>query len=319
MGNILFINFFHTFSYLYEWVLQNVDGNKSLYVKKDGYICPDGNCKDRPEYNEIGGLLVGNMFHMSTCKAQGFFLVFTALSQDIIIVIFFYLVNKSSRLTISKIILLLLLGYVFSLIVSIIYLVLDGYGLNDRYCFIKKFDFIPKEKGEENTYKLNPKFDVMVSIYYAIRLIFLIISSCLLYKIVKYISKNKLKKIYIVKVCSFLISQIFTVFVGIMYRFGGLISAKFSRDFVNVFLVVNTIDGLIFPIFSYFSNNMYKNLCSKETNEEFNVDFLSADDTINDVTQTNITLTNQAKSGDKSGISTKNNSQNNNNFNVSYI
>ena len=104
-----------------------------------------------------------------------------------------------------------------------------------------------------------------------------------------------------------------------MYRFGGLISAKFSRDFVNVFLVVNTIDGLIFPIFSYFSNNMYKNLCSKETNEEFNVDFLSADDTINDVTQTNITLTNQAKSGDKSGISTKNNSQNNNNFNVSYI
>ena len=159
----------------------------------------------------------------------------------------------------------------------------------------------------------------MVSIYYAIRLIFLIISSCLLYKIVKYISKNKLKKIYIVKVCSFLISQIFTVFVGIMYRFGGLISAKFSRDFVNVFLVVNTIDGLIFPIFSYFSNNMYKNLCSKETNEEFNVDFLSADDTINDVTQTNITLTNQAKSGDKSGISTKNNSQNNNNFNVSYI
>ena len=319
MGNILFINFFHTFSYLYEWVLKNVDGNKSLYVKKDGYICPDGNCKDRPEFNEIGGLLVGNMFHMSTCKAQGFFLVFTALSQDIIIVIFFYLVNKSSRLTISKIILLLLLGYVFSLIVSIIYLVLDGYGLNDRYCFIKKFDFVSKEKIGENTYKFNPKFDVMVSIYYAIRLIFLIISSCLLYKIVKYISKNKLKKIYIVKVCSFLISQIFTVFVGIMYRFGGLISAKFSRDFVNVFLVVNTIDGLIFPIFSYFSNNMYKNLCSKETNEEFNVDFLSADDTINDVTQTNITLTNQAKSGDKSGISTKNNSQNNNNFNVSYI
>ena len=319
MGNVLFINFFHTFSYLYEWVLQNEDGNKSLYVKNDGTICMEENCKDKREYNEIGGLMVGNMISMSTCKAQGFFLVFSALSQDIIIIIFFYLVNKSSKLSRAKVIFLLSAGYLIALIISVIYLVVDGFGLNDKYCFIKKFNFIKKDKPQSNTYELYSKFDAMIIIYYLIRLIFLIISSCLLYKIVRYISKNKLRKIYIVKVCSFLISQIFTVFVGIMYRFGGLISAKFSRDFANVFLVINTLDGLIFPLFSYFSNNMYKNLCCKESNEEFSNDFLSADDTNNDMTATNMTLNNQAKNGDKSGISTKNNSQNKNNFDVSYL
>ena len=86
-----------------------------------------------------------------------------------------------------------------------------------------------------------------------------------------------------------------------------------------MFLVINTLDGLIFPLFSYFSNNMYKNLCCKESNEEFSNDFLSADDTNNDMTATNMTLNNQAKNGDKSGISTKNNSQNKNNFDVSYL
>ena len=30
--NILFINFLHIFSYLYEWVLQNVDGESSLFI-----------------------------------------------------------------------------------------------------------------------------------------------------------------------------------------------------------------------------------------------------------------------------------------------
>ena len=129
-----------------------------------------------------------------------------------------------------------------------------------------------------------------------------------------------------------------------MYRFGGLISAKFSRDFANVFLVINTLDGLIFPLFSYFSKNVINSKIKEQfqkilssiekimsknslgeysheqiSNEEFSNDFLSADDTNNDMTATNMTLNNQAKNGDKSGISTKNNSQNKNNFDVSYL
>jgi len=310
MRNILFINFLHTFSYLFEWVLQNVENKKSLYIDKDDPSNKDSYCKnynDDKKHFAIGGLLIGNMNSMAACKTQGFFLVFSALSQDIVIIIFFYLVNKSSRLSQVKVYILLFIGYFCSFIITIIYLVLDGFGLNDKYCFIKKFNF------KDKTYELNSKFIAMIITYYVIRLIFLIISSCLLYKISKYIKENKLGNTYIIRLASFLIVQIFTITFGIMYRIGSLFSEKFSRDFVNIFLIVNTLDGIIFPLVSYFSNNMYKNLCSSNSNEDFHIDFLSDDP---DITTNNITLNNQAKNSDKSGISTQ---KVDNNFEVSYI
>ena len=306
--NILFINFLHIFSYLYEWVLQNVDGESSLFINKDNNkdfgTKADNNDKD---HFQIGGLLVGNMKEMEACKAQGFFLVFTSLSQDILIIILFYMINKSSRLSKSKTYIFLFVGYLCSFIISIIFLAVDEIGLNDKYCFIKKFIF----EGSK-TYQMNGKFNLMIIIYYVIRLIFIIISSCILYKITKYLRKNEYGKGYLIRLSSFLIIQIFTIFFGIIYRFGGIINEKFSRDFVDIFLIVNTLDGIIFPLVSYFSNNMYLNLCGKRTEDELDI-FLSQDP---DVTG-NATLNNQARNNDKSGISTPNG--NNNNFEVSYI
>ena len=84
MSNILIINFVHTFSYLYEWILQNVNNNSSLYIDNNGIKCVEPDCKNS-DYNRIGGLLVGNMDNMAACKTQAFFLVFSSLSQDIII------------------------------------------------------------------------------------------------------------------------------------------------------------------------------------------------------------------------------------------
>ena len=305
MRNILFINFLHTFSYLYEWVLQDVDDKSSLYINKDDStkIGTDEDKKNK-DFFRIGGLLVGNMDDMAACKAQGFFLLFSSLSQDLIVIIFFHLVNKSSRLSKFKAYIYLSVGYLISSIISIIYLSVDGFGLNDKYCFIKKFVFISDKK----TYEINSNFTAMIIIYYVIRLIILSISGFILFKISKFISQNKLGKHYIVRLASFFIVQIFTVFVGIMYRIGGLISEKFSRDFVNIFLVVNTLDGVLFPLISYFSNNMYKNLFCSNSNREFEIDFLSQD--IDETTN------NQTKNDDKSGISTP---KVNNNFEVSYI
>ena len=306
--NILFINFLHIFSYLYEWVLQNVDGESSLFINKDNNkdfgTKADNNDKD---HFQIGGLLVGNMNEMEACKTQGFFLVFTSLSQDILIIILFYMINKSSRLSKTKTYIFVFVGYLCSFIISIIFLAVDEIGLNDKYCFIKKFIF----EGSK-TYQMNGKFNLMIIIYYVIRLIFIIISSCILYKITKYLRKNEYGKGYLIRLSSFLIIQIFTIFFGIIYRFGGIINEKFSRDFVDIFLVVNSLDGIIFPLVSYFSNNMYLNLCGKRTEDELDI-FLSQDP---DVTG-NATLNNQARNNDKSGISTQNG--NNNNFEVSYI
>ena len=312
MGNILLINFIHTFSYLYEWILQNMDGKNSLYIDKDGKKCGESDCNNS-NYSEIGGLLVGNMGHMEACKTQAFFLVFTSLSQDILILILFYMINKSTRLSKAKTCIFLSVGYLCSFIISIIYLSVNGLGLNDKYCFIKKFIF--DEKQLDKPYQMHSYFILMIIIYYLIRLIFIIISSILLYKIVQYIKKNEYGKGYLIRLSSFLLLQIFSIAFGIMYRIGGMINEKFSRDFVDIFLIVNNLDALVFPLFSFFSNNMYLNLCGKKKNDELENVFMLQD---NDVTTNpNATMNNQTRNNDKSGISTPNG--NNNNFEVSYL
>ena len=312
MGNILLINFIHTFSYLYEWILQNMDGKNSLYIDKDGKKCGESDCNNS-NYSEIGGLLVGNMGHMEACKTQAFFLVFTSLSQDILILILFYMINKSTRLSKAKTCIFLSVGYLCSFIISIIYLSVNGLGLNDKYCFIKKFIF--DEKQLDKPYQMHSYFILMIIIYYLIRLIFIIISCILLYKIVQYIKKNEYGKGYLIRLSSFLLLQIFSIAFGIMYRIGGMINEKFSRDFVDIFLIVNNLDALVFPLFSFFSNNMYLNLCGKKKNDELENVFMLQD---NDVTTNpNATMNNQTRNNDKSGISTPNG--NNNNFEVSYL
>jgi len=311
--NILFINFLHKFSYLYEWVLQNVDNENSLYVNKDNGEIGTIENKDDKNYFRIGGLLVGNMYKMEACKAQGFFLVFTSLSQDILILILFYMINKSTRVSKAKTCIFLSVGYLCSFIISIIYLSVNGLGLNDKYCFIKKFIF--DEKQLDKPYQMNSNFILMIIIYYLIRLIFIIICSILLYKIVQYIKKNEYGKGYLIRLSSFLLLQIFSIAFGIMYRIGGMINEKFSRDFVDIFLIVNNLDALVFPLFSFFSNNMYLNLCGKKKNDELENVFMLPD---NDVTTNpNATMNNQTRNNDKSGISTPNG--NNNNFEVSYL
>ena len=311
--NILFINFLHKFSYLYEWVLQNVDNESSLYVNKDNGEIGTIENKDDKNYFRIGGLLVGNMYKMEACQAQGFFLVFTSLSQDILILILFYMINKSTRLSKAKTCIFLSVGYLCSFIISIIYLSVNGLGLNDKYCFIKKFIF--DEKQLDKPYQMHSYFILMIIIYYLIRLIFIIISSILLYKIVQYIKKNEYGKGYLIRLASFLLLQIFSIAFGIMYRIGGMINEKFSRDFVDIFLIVNNLDALVFPLFSFFSNNMYLNLCGKKKNDELENVFMLQD---NDVTTNpNASMNNQTRNNDKSGISTPNG--NNNNFEVSYL
>ena len=120
---------------------------------------------------------------------------------------------------------------------------------------------------------------------------------------------------YILKVLSFLSVQIITILFGLIYTIGGLINKKFSRNFVNIYLIMNTIDGIIFPTFSYFSNKMYKVLCNSKDNE-FNIELLSNDSTDNDFTKTNMTLHNQAKAGDNTGTTLIKDTKNN--FDLTY-
>ena len=126
-GNILFINFIHTFSYSFEWVLKESNYNRTLYINENGDVINNQSLDSN--YYEVGGLLVGNMNKIGACVTQGFFLVFSAICQDILINIFFFVINKPKIPSERKIKLYLILGYCIPILISIIYLLCNQFGI----------------------------------------------------------------------------------------------------------------------------------------------------------------------------------------------
>ena len=280
-GNILIMNFIHTFSYSFEWVLKEDDEYKErgLYILKNGTILnkTENNDIKEKEYYLIGGLLVGNPKNMGVCKFQGFLLVFSALSQDFLINIFFYIINlpKIPSKNVIRVI-LLLLGYCTPLIIAFIFLLIKGLGINDKFCYIKKFDFTINEKNIV-TYKVKENFILLVYSIYIIRFLNLLLSVVLLIKIIRYVKLNKLKNMYILKLSTILIVQVMTIFIGLIYRFGGSIYEGFSRKFCTIFLCINTLDGILFPLSYSLSNGVYKNLFCGISSKD-SLDYISGDE-----------------------------------------
>ena len=82
MITVLIVNFIHTFSYFFEWVIKE---------GIDTYTIEVGEIK---KFNaKVGALLVGNPNKMPSCNAQGFLLISSSISQDFLINIFFYMVS----------------------------------------------------------------------------------------------------------------------------------------------------------------------------------------------------------------------------------
>ena len=79
--------------------------------------------------------------------------------------------------------------------------IIDGLGLNDRYCYIKKFEYTNQD------YKIYKYFRVLIIVTYTIRAINLAISIFLLVKINKYVKEHNLTRIYILKTYFLLILQ----------------------------------------------------------------------------------------------------------------
>ena len=90
----------------------------------------------------------------------------------------------------------------------------------------------------------------------------------LIYKIIRYVKLNNLKKIYILKSSAILIIQVITIFIGLIYRIGSSINENFSRYFSRIFLCINTIDGILFPLSYSLSNGIYQNLFCISTSKD---------------------------------------------------
>lgn len=292
-ANILIINFMHTLSYIINWVT-NLD---------KAYVI-DNN-------NKIGGLLVGApLKNFGVCEFQGFMLIFTALSQDILINIFFYIINRPSIPSKQKIIVIYAsLGYFLPFLIAFIYFLIGGLGLNDRYCYIKKFKF-EFDSNNNPAYYLYDYFRVLIVIVYLIRGINLMISCYLLYNIIKFVKSHNIKKNYILKSSTILIVQMITVSIGIIYRISNIIPGSDNTFFSNIFLNINTLDGIFFPLSYSLSNGIYTDLFCHNFNND---SIMSIYDDSDEISNNSILDTKNEKSFAMVDVK-----EDNNNFDISY-
>ena len=250
MLGVLFMNFCHTFSYFFEWVIKT--GVETFQILIDG------------DNVEIGGLLVGNPKNFFGCFAQGFLLIFSSISQDFLINIFFYLVNSTSE-TIKMIekkakLYLIILGFIFPFAFTLFLGIMGALGLNDEFCYVTKFDFDFEFDGSEVKYKEFTGFQVYVMIVYSIRIVNFIFTFYFLRKIWIYVKQQKKNRIYLFKSIFIPILQLFTIGIGVLYRFINLGSKNLSVILAGPYLILNTADGVLFPIGFALQNDIFSQL-----------------------------------------------------------
>lgn len=271
--SFLLVNFIHTTAYLFEWVLKDED--IILNITK-------GNKND-----DVGGLLIGNPSSFFPCYAQAFILISSSISQDFIINTFFYMINLSEvelGKNILKISLLLLIfGLVFPIGFTLVYLFSGVLGINDKFCYVKKFNF--QIINNRVDYTFFEYFQIWVMIIYGIRVINFFITLILLIRIIKYVNNENKSKVYIFKSIIIPIIQLFTIFIGVIYRLLNLSNSFKSSEIAWLYLALNTSDGILFPLIFLIQNNIFCNLKSF-----FSVDILeiSSDSDSNQIVEDNI-------------------------------
>ena len=258
LSSILIINFIHILSYLPEWVIKEKKiGNETKDISEKAKLFNNGTIN-------VGGLLVGNLNSLGWCKAQSILLIISSISQDILINIFYFVINMSSQPKVKNIFLIsLILGIIFPLILSLIYLLVDALGINDHTCYVKKFEFTNPEPNKDIIYSEYSNYTDYSFLIIFIKFISLIYSLFLLVKIIKYIKLQKLKFCIVLKFFIYLFVQIFSIIIGIGYSVISILNMKLGEKLSDIYIILNCIDSILFPIFYSLSYGVYKHLCFK--------------------------------------------------------
>ena len=248
MISVLIANFIHTFTYFFEWIIK--EGVNMTEVKIGSM------------YIKVGGLLTGNPNNMSACLSQGFLLIFSSIVQDFLINIFFKLVcsNKEKEIK-GKIITIVALdlGVGFPFIFTLILLLTGSLGINDEFCYVNKFDFSIKNEGFVE-YKGYEYFQLVVGMVYLIRVVNLIATIYFLIKIIINIKSRNESKSYLFKTIFIPIIQSFTIIIGVIYRLINMANPEISVKLSSVYLILNTSDGVLFPVGFFLQFNIFEYL-----------------------------------------------------------
>jgi hypothetical protein len=257
MLSVLLMNFIHTFTYFFQWV-----------IKKEVDTVDVSLSEDSNDFVTVGALLTGNPSHIFGCKLQGFLLIFSSISQDFLINIFFYLVNTKEFVEKNVKYAIYILGLLFPFLFTLFLEIVGAIGINDEFCYVKKFDFeiITNNIEKYVKYRYFSGFQIYVMIVYFIRIINFCVTCYFLKTILNYVTKENMPKYYIFKSIIIPIIQLFTIGIGVLYRFLNIVSHEFSVNMAGPYLILNTSDGVLFPIGFIIQNSIIsqiRKLCEK--------------------------------------------------------
>ena len=147
--------------------------------------------------------------------------------------------------------------------------VTNSLGINDRFCYVNKFDFEIKDNIVE--YKEYKPFQIVVIVVYFIRVVNFFGTVYFLKKIISYIRSRNESKLYLFKSIFIPLIQLFTIFIGVIYRVINIFSKEMSVSLSAPYLILNTSDGVLFPVGFFLQNNIWeysKKLFSNTKTEE---------------------------------------------------
>ena len=233
--SILIVNFINIFSYSFQWVICKNE------IKGKG--------NNDSIFNIV--LLVENSDNFYACKIQSFILLSSSLSQDYLIILFFFVVNRETIINIFYINIFIVLSIFIPLIVSFFYALFNSFGISEDFCYIKKFKY-----SEPYLYLIDNNYIFNFIPIYSFRLINFCISLILFIKIFKYIKKEKSIS-YIIDKMSMLFIQLFKLFIILFYRITNLYWKKYPEAMRKIYIILSTLDGLLLPLTFSYSNDIF--------------------------------------------------------------
>lgn len=250
--SILLVNFINIFAYTFEWVVCKKE-------KKD--VCE--NCY-------VIGLLFGNSNFNKTCQLQSFLILSSSMGQDYLMILFFYIVNRRIVIKELYINILIILSILFPIIISIVYLNIEAFGVNDDFCYLKKYEKNEKYENNDDIYITNASVSIFSIIIYCIRAINFSFTIYFLVNIIKYIKKENKSFTYIFKRLLIFFIQLFKLFIILIYRTSGLIFDLSSvREIYNI---LSTVDGVLMPLTYALSNRIFYNYLNCIKNRKYTDD-----------------------------------------------
>ena len=248
--NILIVNFLHTISYIFNWVIKN----------------------DTTEFHKpnkipinVGGLLVGNPSNYKPCLLQGFLLIFFSMSQDFIINIFFAFVNMDGKeKRFIFILVILIAGYIFPFCITLIYSNLKLIGINEKVCYIAKYSYKIDDKTGEVQYFPEKNYNYFKAIIFSIRGLNLILTLFFIIRAIRYIQRSEKKDRKADKLISSLpvISvAFFTLSIYLIFRIVFFVDSRLEEKYMDIYLLLNSVDAVLLPIVFFINHGIYRYFC----------------------------------------------------------